>query len=213
MPCLIVNIFEIPQPVDASPSSRMGSRQNFKLNALTGVVQDQLRHLFSMKRVWNLQILDVRNLWQEPPDYQSTSSTVQRPTGWPQTDKRMSPTWRAPHLRREKLNLVNHFESRIHLCLDCIDKEHRCLDIIDQEYRFQDHLSSKLVFVLTMLTTNIFVSTMLTTTIFLLWFFITVKELTCQQGWPASSSRWWSLGYPDIWKGFFKHLFKPLFLR
>ena len=97
-----------------------------------------------MGRVWNLQILDVRNLWQEPPDYQTTSSTVQRPTGWPQTDKRMSPTWRAPHLRREKLNLVNHLESRILLCLDCIDKEHRCLDIIDQEYRFQDHIESKI---------------------------------------------------------------------
>ena len=50
----------IPRPVDAGPSSRMGSRQNFKLNALTRVVQDQLRHLFSMGRVGmeNLQILD-----------------------------------------------------------------------------------------------------------------------------------------------------------
>ena len=50
-----------PRPVDAGPSSRMGSRQNFKLNALTRVVQDQLRHLFSMGRVWirNLQIIDT----------------------------------------------------------------------------------------------------------------------------------------------------------
>ena len=66
MPWSRVNIMEmsicpIPRPVDAGSSSGMGSRQNFKLNALTGVVQDQLRHLFSMGRVLmeNLQILDT----------------------------------------------------------------------------------------------------------------------------------------------------------
>ena len=53
--------WSIPRPVDAGPSSRMGSRQNLKLNALTRVVEDQLRHLFSMGRVGmgNLQILDA----------------------------------------------------------------------------------------------------------------------------------------------------------
>ena len=100
---------------------------------------------------------------------------MQRPTGWPQTDKRMSPTWRAPHLRREKLNLVdNHFKSRIHLCLDCIDNEHRCLDIIDKNVVYRTTLNPRLVFAGTMLITTIFVLSILTTTIFPLRFFISV---------------------------------------
>ena len=71
---------------------------------------------------------------------------MQRPTGWPQTDKRMSPTWRAPHLRREKLNLVvgqplwvqDSSLSGLHWQRTSLSWHYW------QECRLQDHIESKI---------------------------------------------------------------------